>query len=97
MSFFKENNLEIEFFDYKKESVPSTLITSWTKEIDIDILLNSKGAKYRTLGLKELNLDTEEKIQWLEKEPMLFKRPIVQSDDALLVAFNEDAYKEAFL
>lgn len=97
MSFFKENNLEIEFFDYKKESVPSTLIASWAKEIDIDILLNAKGAKYRTLGLKELSLSTEEKISWLVKEPMLFKRPIVQNENSLLVAFNEEAYKKAFL
>jgi len=87
LSFFKENNIETEFFDYKKESVSSTLIASWAKQIDIDILLNSKGAKYRTLGLKELTLTQEEKIQWLEKEPMLFKRPIVQNESTLLVAF----------
>lgn len=97
LSFFKENNIEVEFFDFKKASISSTLLQEWVKELDINILFNSKGAKYRTLGLKELNLDTNGKIEYLLKEPMLFKRPIVQSDNALVLAFDEDIYKSKFL
>jgi arsenate reductase-like glutaredoxin family protein len=59
-------------------------------------LLNNKGTKYRSLGLKELNLDDQGKFEWLCKEPMLFKRPIIEYDDNVLVGWDEEKYKEVF-
>lgn len=97
LSFFKEHNIEVEFIDTKKETPASTSIRSWVQNAGIDLVFNSRGTKYRSLGLKELNLDEEEKIQWLEKEPMLLKRPIVEANDAVLVGFKEEEYKEKFL
>lgn len=97
LRFFKDNEIEVEFFDFKKELPASTLIDSWVEKSDINLLFNSRGTKYRTLKLKELNLDENGKIQWLKKEPMLLKRPLIDYDEKVLVAFNEDIYKETFL
>ncbi|MAD42509.1 MAG: arsenate reductase family protein [Arcobacter sp.] len=97
LRFFKDNEIEVEFFDFKKEIPSSDLIDSWVEKSDLDLLFNSRGTKYRTLKLKELNLDDEGKIQWLKKEPMLFKRPVIEYDEKVLVAFNEEIYKETFL
>jgi len=97
LRFFKDNEIEVEFFDFKKEIPSSDLIDSWVEKSDLDLLFNSRGTKYRTLKLKELNLDDEGKIQWLKKEPMLFKRPVIEYDKKVLVAFNEEIYKETFL
>ena len=97
LSFFKDNNLEVEFFDIRKESPSPELIESWTKMADINLLFNSKGTKYRTLKLKELNLDDKGKFEWLCKEPMLFKRPVVNLNDKVLIGFDEEIYKESFL
>ena len=60
-------------------------------------MFNSKGTKYKSLGLKELNLDENGKFEWLCKEPMLLKRPIVEFDDIVIVGFNEDIYSKTFL
>ncbi len=97
LSFFKENNLEVEFFDTKKETPASTSIQNWIKKAGIDSVFNSRGTKYRTLKLKELNLDEEGKVQWLIKEPMLLKRPIVEFKDTVIVGWKEEIYKETFL
>ena len=75
----------------------SDLIDSWVEKSDINLLFNARGTKYRTLKLKELNLDDGGKIQWLKKEPMLLKRPLVEYNGKVLVAFNEEIYKETFL
>lgn len=75
----------------------STLIQTWIEKSDINVLLNTKGTKYRSLGLKELNLDDEGKLEWLCKEPMLFKRPIVHSDNVVMVGFKEETYQSTFL
>ena len=97
LSFFKQNNIETEFFDFKKMTPDSNLIETWVEKSDINVLFNNKGTKYRTLGLKELNLDETGKFEWLCKEPMLFKRPIIQKDDQVTVGFNEEEYQATFL
>jgi len=94
--FFKEHNIEVEFIDFKKTTVGCDKVDQWLEHIEIDKLFNSKGTKYRNLGLKELNLDAEGKREWLCKENMLFKRPVVEYNDTALVAWNEDLYKEIF-
>ena len=97
LRFFKDNEIEVEFFDFKKEIPSSTLIQSWIERSDINLLFNARGTKYRTLKLKELNLDDEQKAQWLCKEPMLLKRPLIDYDNKVMVAFKEEIYKETFL
>jgi arsenate reductase (glutaredoxin) len=97
LKFFKENDIEVDFFDFKKESPTSEKIESWTKKADINILFNSKGTKYKTLNLKELNLDEKGKFEWLCKEPMLFKRPVIEFNDKVIVGWKEEEYKSTFL
>lgn len=97
LSFFKEHNIEVEFIDTKKETPASTSIRSWVQKAGIDLVFNSRGTKYRSLGLKELNLDESGKIEWLEKEPMLLKRPIIEANDNVIVGFKEEEYQAKFL
>ena len=97
LRFFKDNEIEVDFFDFKKETPTSETIDLWVEKSDLNLLFNSRGTKYRTLKLKELNLDDNGKIEWLKKEPMLLKRPVIEYDGKVMVAFNEDIYKETFL
>jgi Spx/MgsR family transcriptional regulator len=98
LAFFKEHNIECEFIDLRKEIISLEQLDNWISKVSIDKLFNSKGQKYRTLGLKELNLDDNGKKEWLQKEQMLFKRPIIEYGDyEVLVAFDEEIYKNTFL
>ena len=91
--FFKENNIEFEFIDFKKVNVGEKEIDKWLKKVSIDQLFNNRGTKYRTLKLKELNLDDNGKKDWLIKENMLIKRPVIEYGDDVIVAFDEEEYK----
>jgi Spx/MgsR family transcriptional regulator len=97
LRFFKDNEIEVEFLDFKKELPTPDLIDSWVEKSDINLLFNARGTKYRTLKLKELNLDDNGKIEWLKKEPMLLKRPLVEYNGKVMLAFKEEIYKETFL
>jgi Spx/MgsR family transcriptional regulator len=97
MKFFKDNAIDFELIDFKKEHVGCDKIESWLQKTTIDTLFNNKGTKYRTLKLKDLNLDDEGKKQWLCKENMLIKRPVIEFDDTLVVGFDEAKYSEMFL
>jgi len=95
--FFKENEIEIEFIDFKKTSVGSEKTEYWLKHINLDKLFNNRGLTYRNLKLKDLNLDDSSKAEWLSKENMLFKRPIVEFNDKAIVGFDEAVYKSSFI
>ena len=97
LRFFKDNNIEVEFFDIKKEAPTSTSIEYWVQKAGIDLVFNNRGTKYRSLKLKELNLDEQGKLEWLCKEPMLLKRPIIEANDEVIVGFKEEEYNEKFL
>ena len=95
--FFKENEIELEFVDFKKTSVGCKEVDRWLEQIDMGVLFNNKGTKYRTLKLKELNLDDAGKREWLCSENMLFKRPIIEFDGQVLVGWDEEKYKDIFI
>jgi len=96
IKFFKNRGIEFEFIDLKKEPVGCEKIEEWIKKVGVDTLLNKKGTKYRTLKLKELNLDDEAKKEWLCKENLLIKRPVIELDEKVIVGFDEKKYKEIF-
>ncbi len=96
--FMRENNIEFDFVDYKLESVDEEKIREWLKQVDINLLFNSRGKKYRDLKLKELKLNDEDKIKWMAKENYLIKRPVIEYDNNKVhVAYNEEVYKKTFL
>jgi Spx/MgsR family transcriptional regulator len=98
LAFFKEHDIEVEFIDIKKTQIEEDQITKWASKVDINILFNNKGTKYRTRGLKELNLDESGKKEWLVKENMLLKRPVIEyGNNEVMVAFDEENYKKIFL
>jgi Spx/MgsR family transcriptional regulator len=97
LKFLKENSIDYEFIDLKKEPVDCKKIDLWIEKAGIDKLFNNRGTKYRTLKLKELNLDSSGKREWLCKENLLIKRPVIELDNGeLIVAFDEDEYQKLF-
>lgn len=97
LSFFKEHNLDYEFHDFKKESVSCDKVSSWTQHVNMKTLFNTKGTTYRKLALKDLNLDETSKKEWMCKENMLIKRPVIEFSDKVIAAFDEEVYKGVFL
>jgi len=98
IKFLKENNLEYTLQDFKTDPVSQDKIEQWLKSVEMKQLFNTRGTTYRTLKLKDLDLNDEQKVQWLGKENMLIKRPVIEyTDNKVLCAFNEDIYKEELL
>ncbi len=97
IKFCKTHDLEYSFHDFRAEPLDASKIDFFASQVDINTLFNSRGTKYKDLKLKELNLDEEGKLEWLKKENMLLKRPIIEYENKVLVAFNEESYKEELL
>jgi len=98
LKFFKDHAIEYHFVDFKQSPPDCSQIDRWIAEVGIERLFNNRGTKYRTLKLKELNLDETGKREWLCREFLLIKRPVIEQDDGtVIVAFDEEKYREIFL
>ena len=97
IKFFKENNLSYQLFDFKAEKLPCDKISDWLTQTDIKTLFNSRSTTYRNLKLKELNLDETAQAEWLCKENLLIKRPVVEFNGKVIVGYKEENYQRSFL
>ena len=97
LKFFNQHRLEYQLFDFKEQSLPCQTISLWLKQTDIKTLFNPRSTTYRNLKLKELNPSDKEKQEWLCKENMLIKRPVIEFNTQLIVGFNEENYEGIFL
>ena len=83
--------LEYEFFDYKKQVIDKTTLAHWVKRAGIDKVLNSKGTTYRKLSdaqKAQMNQDVDAALDLMVAEPSMIKRPIVVSDNELIIGFD---------
>ena len=97
LKFFKDNNIAYEFVDFKKAPATAEMIEQWLTKTDMKTLLNTKGTKYKTLKLKDMNLDESAQKEWMSKENLIIKRPVIEFGDELIVAYDEEIYKAKFL
>jgi len=95
--FFNEHGLPFTFIDFKSTPVGSEKIVQWIEKSDLALLLNTKGTTYRTLGLKALALNEEQKIQWMADNNLLIKRPVIEYNGDVIIGFNLSHYEGIFL
>lgn len=92
---------EVEFEDrHIVEANPTEEeLKTWITRSGLDMkkFFNTSGLKYKELGLKDKlpGMSDEEKIQLLATDGMLVKRPLVVSDDFILVGFKEKEWEAA--
>ena len=97
IKFLKANDIAYELVDFKATPVGCDIVSPWLEQIDMKTLFNTRGTTYRTLKLKELGLDEAQQLQWLCKENLLIKRPVLDFDGKITVAFKQEVYEEIFL
>lgn len=84
-----------------KEEVPTyDEICAWVKKYNIPLkkLFNTSGLKYKELNLKDklMEMTDDDQIRLLSSDGMLIKRPLLVSDDVVLIGFKEKEWEEYF-
>ncbi len=97
LKYLKERGIDFELIDFKKTPVGCEKIDEWLQKVPVETLFNKRGTKYRLLKLKELNLDEAGMREWLCRENLLIKRPVVELENGeILVGFDEEEYRRIF-
>lgn len=98
LNFLNENNIKYDKRDIKENNPSYEEIKNWLNKYQIDVnkLFNTSGNIYRELNLKDKlsYMSLDEKIKELSKNGMLVKRPIIITDDNIIIGFKEKEYQE---
>lgn len=89
--------LEYEFFDYKKQAIDKPTLAHWLKQAGIDKVLNTKGTTYRKLSdaqKAQMNQDVDAALDMMVAQTSMIKRPIVVSDNELIIGFDETSFEK---
>lgn len=64
-------------------------------DLETKKFFNSSGKLYREMDLKDRvpSMDKKEAAQLISKNPMLLKRPLLLSEEEVLVGFSAQEYK----
>ena len=100
-SFFDKNQITYEFIDISKEKINEEKISYWNNFYPAKSMINPRSKAYRNLKLKDKKLDDKQTLNYLVKENLLLKRPVIEhglnGEEKLTIGFNEEEYKATFI
>ena len=94
-----DNKIEYELRDIKQENPTLEELTEWYKKSGLPIkrFFNTSGLLYKSLELKNKlpEMTDADALKLLSTDGMLVKRPLLISDDFVLVGFKEAEWEAA--
>lgn len=96
--YLKDNNIEYVRREITTETPTVEELTAWYKMSGLDLksFFNTRGGSYRELNLKETydSLTDEQRIKLLSEDGMLIKRPILVTDNKVVLGYKKESYSE---
>lgn len=96
--WFKQNDINVDFHDYKKLGLPKEKLTGWCKQENWKALLNKKSTTWRNLTIEtQENIKTpKDAILVMLRNKSIIKRPVIEYDEKILIGFDEKLYQQKF-
>lgn len=96
--FLQENNVAFDDRDITVENPTVEELEKWItlSGLEIKKFFNTSGVLYREMNLKDKlkDMSQEEMIKLLASDGKLVKRPLLITEEKVLVGFKEETYKE---
>ena len=94
-----ERGIAYELRDIKEQNPTAAELRAWREKSGLPLkrFFNTSGLQYKALGLKEKlpAMTEEEQFGLLATDGMLVKRPILVTEERVLVGFREAEYEAA--
>jgi arsenate reductase (glutaredoxin) len=96
ITWLKDNNIPVEFHDYKKKGISAEKLEEWLTQKPWDVLINKAGTTWKKLSEEEKAIDNESALKLMLEKTSLIKRPIIESDKIVAMGFNPENYQQLF-
>ena len=101
LKWLKDNGITVPVRPIKEENPSKEELREWQKRsgLPLNKFFNTSGKLYREyeLSKKLPQMSEEEMLDLLASDGMLVKRPLLISEEKVLVGFRENEYAEALL
>lgn len=89
------NQIGYQFHDYCKDPINLELLTQWIATLGWDTLLNKRSTTWRQLPEEQKStVAAANVLQLLQQHPTLIKRPILTTENQVIVGFSELQYAQ---
>ncbi len=92
-----EQGISYQFHDYKKQGIDADTLQHWLAQLSSEILLNKKGTTWKKLSTEQQAYALENQDQLIESliaNPSMIKRPVLETEQGLIVGFNAEQYQQ---
>ncbi|NLJ91177.1 MAG: arsenate reductase family protein [Clostridiales bacterium] len=100
-TWLDNNNIEYKERDIKEDNPTKEELSLWFEKSGYPLkkFFNTSGLRYRELNLKDKlkEMSDQEQIELLASDGMLVKRPIVVTNDIVIVGFKEEEWENKLL
>lgn len=97
--WFEQNNIAIEFHDFKKQGLDVPTAQQWLQQTEWNKLVNRSGLTWRGLSeqRKQQILDSTSALELMLEKTSIIKRPLLEKNGKLLhIGFDAAAYSKIF-
>ena len=96
--WLQDNGLDFTARHIKEANPTAEELSGWQEKSGLELkkFFNTSGLVYKNLGLKDKlpAMSREEQLQLLASDGMLVKRPILVTEDTVLVGFKEKDWEK---
>jgi len=95
--WLEKNAIEYTFHDYRADGLSHQQLVDFEKVLSWQALLNKRGTTWRKLTdtVKD-SIDQPSAIELMLEQPAMIKRPLLDNNGTLMLAFSETSYQQAF-
>lgn len=92
--FLEVQGTNYTFHDFRKDGLEANSVQKWVEKCGLDVVLNKRGTTWRKMDkVTQANILNGNHVQHMVENPTLIKRPVLVSDEGVIVGFKTDVYE----
>ncbi len=95
--WLQSSGIDFEYHDFRKNGIDLHRLQRWLNTLGWESIINRRSTSWKTLDSSVRDdLNNERAIHMILKNPTLIKRPVIESQNILLVGFKAAEYTKYF-
>jgi len=98
LDWLKANEIAYTFHDFKKKGTTLEKLDAWAAQVGWEALLNKRGTTWKQLPveIQQGIQNKEAAFELILQKTSVTKRPVLESNQGILLGFDEEAYATYF-
>ncbi len=93
--WLEQNGIDYNYHDFREHGVDKAALEEWVKELGWEVLLNKRSTTWKQLSDDDKSdINADKAVMLFLAYPTLIKRPVLITQNGILVGFKEAEYSE---